>query len=199
MIRSAGGMVGVVGLVVVSGALSVPQASAHPYGWRVGQTIEGNLTIDFMWGMAHNLNDRIPGWPGYADRDLAFEEFPVANPAINLYPLTGGGKIELVAVDFDPAVYLRDAGDLPNGLREQGDSWSIGSSGTNFMAHPWWHVDTTDAGFDPSVRQWTARFYLRDITGLHADSPVYTFKMIPAPGVSALFGVFGVVASRRRR
>jgi hypothetical protein len=186
-------------VLVVCGSF-VSTAHAHPYGWRVGQTIDGDLTVDFLWQQLHLLDDQLVGYAGFADRGLAFEEFPVANPTLNLYPLSSGGKIELVVSEFATGLYLRDQNDVPNARYLPGDSWSIGSSGTGFMTHPWWHLDTTTPGFDAQAGIWTAQFYLRDISGVHGDSEVYTFRVrIPAPGSIATMGVLGLMASRRRR
>lgn len=174
-------------------------AMAHPYGWRVGQTATGELTIDFLWDQSHHLNDSIPGLPGVADHDLAFEEFPVDNPPINLFTLDPGGKINLVIDDMDPALFLRDELNVAVGLRNPGESLSLGSSGSGFRTNPWWHLDTTDPEY---VNQglWAARFHLTDTSGLHADSPTYTFLMrVPAPGTAAVMGAMGLMASRRRR
>ncbi len=184
---------------VASVLMAASAAIAHPYGWRVGQTIDGDLTVDFLWGMSHHLNDSIPGLPGIADRDLGFEEFPVDNPPMNLYTLDPGGKIELVIDGFDDALFLRDDKDPMTGLHDPGGSLAIGSSGTGFLTRPWWHLDTTHPDYTYQGL-WSASFHLRDSNGIHGDSETYTFTMrVPAPGTAAVLGSMGVMACRRRR
>ncbi len=187
------------GLTSAAGLLLAATATAHPYGWRVGQTLDGNLTIDFLWERSHLLDDQIPGFAGLADRGLAFEEFPVDNPPMNLFTLDPGGDIELVVVSFDDAIYLRDDKNLSVGIREPGESWSIGKTGTSFLSSPWWHLDTSDPDYTYQGL-WSASFMLRDTSGIHGDSQTYTFLMrVPGPGGVSVIAAAGLLASRRRR
>jgi hypothetical protein len=190
-------------LAAAGAAIIVSVASAHPYGWRIGATADDQLTVDFLWQMPHTRFATHPDFAGVIDTGLQFEEWPVPNPALGLFPLAAGSKIALEVVSFDTGVRLWDPLDLSSPYDAAGQLYAIGTSGSSFLRDAVWQIDPSAAGFDAGKGTWHATFRFVDRTGTYAASEDYTFLLkpafVPAPaGAAALLGL-GVLAGRRRR
>ncbi|MEM7166808.1 MAG: hypothetical protein AAF581_15195, partial [Planctomycetota bacterium] len=80
----------------------------------------------------------------------------------------------LEVVSLDPALKAHTPG-FASVLTMPGDSWTMGSP--PFDNHPTWHIDSTDAGFDPAQTQWTGTFRIVD-TGTTGYTPSTTFDIV---------------------
>lgn len=189
-------------MAVVLGVVA-GSALAHPYGWRVNQSADGTLQMDFLWERTHKAWTTDPAYEGIIDNSLAFEEVLVDRPSEDIYQLPEGVKIAVVVDSFDAGVLLRDAANPENVYAEPGDSWGVGTGGAGFFTFALWQIDPTLAGFDPDKGIWEASFHIVDLSGQLERSQTHTFLLepsaVPAPGVAGLVGVGGVFAGRRRR
>jgi hypothetical protein len=188
-------------LAVCAGA-----ATAHPHGFLVYQdAASGQLRIDFDWAMAHHVDDVIPGVPGLAAAELSFEEIvsdphePHADPS--RAPIAAGAKIVAVFTSFDAGVSAYDPADLLTPIDTPGQTFGVGTGGTDFDRAIIWSVNPAVPGFDHHAHHAHVSFFLRDVSGTHADSVEYTLALapVPAPGAGVLLGALGLAAARRRR
>ena len=190
-------------IAAAGAAIASSPAWAHPYGWRIGATADDQLTVDFLWGMTHKRFATDPGFNGVIDTGLQFEEWPVANPALGLFPLEPGAKISIEIVSFDAGVRLWDPLDLSSPYAQPGERYSIGTSGTGFLRDAIWQIDPDAPGFDAGRSVWNATFRFIDGSGLYAASQDYTFRLqppfVPGPGGLGALAAAAMIASRRRR
>ncbi|MBP7744697.1 MAG: hypothetical protein KA383_01095 [Phycisphaerae bacterium] len=70
----------------------------------------------------------------------------------------------------------------------------------DFHEHVWWHIDTTDPHYDPTVTAWDVTFRFVDLrTGAaHLASDPVTVTFAPEPSAALLLAA-GVLAVARRR
>lgn len=186
-------------------SLAATTASAHEMGFLVySDAASGQLRIDFDWSMAHGLHHSMPGLPGLADDGLNFEEVvaDVHEPhsAPHRFPITLGAKVQVVFTAFDPGIYAVNPLDTSTLLNTPGGSINLGTGGSDFAKTVIFGADINAPGFDPMMHEQHLSFYLRDTTGVHGDSEVYTLSLhlVPAPGAVSLAGL-GLLASARRR
>lgn len=166
---------------VVVGATS-PRAAAHPLGMYIYRDTNDKLVMIFPWSIYWPIKYRVPPFAGFVDGDYPFEEALGDRPFSGLFRPHLECKIELVVVEFDPGLYVRDPQDIHTPFRHPGQNMTIGTTGTAFLSFPWWHLDDSDPAFNPNQESWAASFYLRDISGVHGDSDVYTFNVYPNEG-----------------
>lgn len=196
-------------VVAAGGALG---ASAHAHGYLIslghehgGMHHENMLDVMFDWEMPHTFSKSLFGLPGWSEDMLSFEEIidDIHDPHWHdgVVPITGGTKIQAVFTRFDAGLSAYDPFDLSTRLDEPGATFTVGTGGTDFNRAIVWNLDPSAPGFDAGAGVWTADFYIRDASGTHMDSMVYTmsFKVIPAPGAMALLGGAGLLVGRRRR
>lgn len=185
------------GVLAVVG-LAWPAAAQHGDDFVVGVSGTGVLTLEADLDEAFYLrpfnSGGVVGWfgaePGFAslDEDEPDEDF---------YTLAFGADVWFVLVAVDPAFKVYDP--FFN-LMSPGDSFALG--GHEFDEHPFWHIDSDDASFDPFQTEWHATFRLIDMgTTGYGVSEDYTaaFTNVPAPGAVALLAPAVAAALRRRR
>lgn len=191
--------------------LNATTASAHPHGYLVslgdshgGGHHENMLQINFDWMMAHTMHMPMFGLPGLSEDMLSFEEI-IADPNDPHYhdgiiPIAEGTKIQAVFTRFDAGVSVYDPFDLSLQLNTPGVTFLIGTGGSDFNRKIIWNLDPSAPGFNAAAGVWTAEFYIRDTSGLHDDSQVYTMslKMVPTPGALSLLAGAGLLARQRR-
>lgn len=119
-------------------------------------------------------------------------------PYGGLVPLPEGVEVVLEVISFDPALQGWTPG-FSSTFSDPGDLWSLGS--TPVHAHPFWHIDSTDAGFNPMQVEWHATFRFVDANpGGYAASDPVTVVFTPEPAALTLMAVGAAcVAWRRRR
>lgn len=192
-------------------ALMSGVASAHPHGYLVslghdhgGGHHENMLNVTFDWGMAHTMHHAMFGLPGLSEDMLSFEEIiaDIHDPHYHdgVVPIMAGTKIQAVFTRFDAGVSVYDPFDLGTQMNTPDSVFAIGTGGTDFNRSIIWNLDPSAPGFDAGAGVWTADFYLRDTSGMHEDSQIYTMslKMVPAPGALTLLAGAGLLARRRR-
>jgi len=185
------------GVLAVVG-LAWPAAAQHDDDFVVGVSGTGVLTpeadLDEAFSLPPFNSGVVVGWfgsePGFAslDEDEPDEDF---------FMLGVGADVWFVLVAVDPALKVYDP--FFN-LMSPGDSFALG--GHEFDEHPFWHIDSDDAAFDPSQTEWHATFRLIDTgtTGYGAsDDYRVAFTNVPAPGAVALLAPAVAAALRRRR
>lgn len=181
-------------------ALATP-AIAHDHGYLIHANLEtGDLEIEFEWEDSHHLDMQSPDLPGWWTDELSFEEV-LADPNDPHYNpdwagLTPGAKIQLVLDSFDIGLFAHDHDDHAIQYGE-GESVSLGTGFTDFTKPIIWRLDPATPGFDPTQPYWSVRFHIRDAAGLHADSPMYEFRVTPSPAGAVVLA--GGLAFRRRR
>lgn len=191
-------------IIAAAGFALAPAALAHETGFLVSRTETGALQVDFDFARPHHLHMGMTGLPGLATDELGFEEviddINEPHPAPHRLPLAQGAKIQLIFTAFDPGAYAADP-ISPVVLNSPGDSIDLGLGGSDFERPIILGVDPDAPGADPTMMIHTMSLFIRDLSGTHADSPVYTVRleaMIPAPaGLPALAA--GLLLVRRRR
>lgn len=118
-------------------------------------------------------------------------------PFDGLVPLPDGVEIVLEVISFDPALKGWTPG-FSSTFSNPGDTWSLGL--TPVHSHPFWHIDSTDAGFNPMQTEWHATFRFVDANpnGYAASDPV-TVVFTPEPATLALMAVGAACLVWRRR
>lgn len=186
------------GVLAVAGLACGASADPHDDDFVVGVGGLGVLMIEADLDEAFYLppfnSGGIVGWFG---DDPGFVSLDEDEPDEDFYMLGVGADVWFVLVAVDPAFKVYDP--FFN-LMSPGDSFALG--GHEFDVHPFWHIDSDDAAFDPTQSEWHATFRLIDkgTTG-YGVSGDYTaaFTNVPAPGAGALLVLGGVCAARRRR
>ncbi len=140
---------------------------------------------------------------GFGDDDPGFLSIDKDEPDEDIFMLGAGANIALEVIAFDDALKLWRPG-FAGFLTNPGDLWNIGAA--PFDAHPYWHIDSTDAGFvaPPGQTRWSATFRLLDSgsTGYAPSDPI-TVTFTPEPGSLGLLamGAFAILrrtGSKRR-
>ena len=168
-------------LGIALGSLAT-EASAHPLGMYIYRDANDKLSMIFPWNNYWPIKYRVPPFAGYLDADYPYEEALFDRPSANLFRTHVGAKIEIVISEMAPGFWLRNHTDINLAYHEPGEHFVIGTTGSGFLTFPWWHLDESDPAFIPGQESYAASFYLRDITGLHTDSDVYTFTVYPNEG-----------------
>lgn len=208
-----------IGLAGLASTLAPTSALAHPHGYLVtlggggggghgGGGHENMLHITFDWMMAHGMKQSMFGLPGYSDDMLSFEEI-IDDPNDphwfeGMNPLAQGSKIQVVFTRFDVGVSAYDPFNMDEAMDTPGESMTIGNGGDNFNRKIIWNLNPNAPGFDAGAGRWTADFYLRDSSGTHMESEVYTMalRIVPTPGTLGALAMAGMLAGRvggRRR
>ncbi len=169
---------------------------------------------DFNIGVDPDASKLSILWNGEA-RELPFIEdgflsgFGIDDPGFitldesfgGLLPPDSGANIVLEVVSFDTALKAWKPG-FGESFQSPGDLWDIGPVPAH--QHPFWHIDSTDAGFDPGQTEWNATFRILDTgsTGYEPSDPVTVTFTTPEPSTAALLLLavaWGAQRSRRRR
>lgn len=180
-------------------------AAAHGSAYLTFVNAASNaIQVEYDWKDALMLDEQNPEFPGWSSDHLSFEEIindrndPHWDESMAF--LASGSKVQIVFTGFDAGVYAYDGLDHATAFSSPGDSFSLGNGTTNFERQIIWRVDPDAPGFDAGAGVWNASFYLRDASGQHGDSEVYTMPLTiaPAPGSLALLGAAGLMGRRRR-
>ena len=163
-------------------ACAASQASAHPLGMYIFRDANDKLVMVFPWNSYWPLKYRVPPFEGFMDHDYPYEEALGDRPSQNLFRTHPDAKLKVILVDIDPGFWVRDPADINIAMNLPGDSFVIGVTGTGFLTFPWWHLDESDPNYVPNQEWYEASFYLHDVTGIHSDSDIYTFKVYPDEG-----------------
>lgn len=190
--------------VLVCAILSVFPAAvfadpAHEGDIIVGVSATGQLVIEFD-------DDEQVALPavsgllfGFLGDEPGFLSIDKDEPDEDIFTLGAGANIVLEVIAFDDALKAWRPG-FAGFLANPGDLWNIGAA--PFDAHPFWHIDSTDAGFvaPPGQTKWSATFRLLDTgsTGYAPSDPI-TVTFTPEPGSLGLFAVGAIALLRRSR
>ncbi|MCW5775641.1 MAG: hypothetical protein KIS87_04240 [Phycisphaeraceae bacterium] len=179
-------------------ALAFGAAAQHDDDFVVGVNGLGTLMVEADLDEAFYLppfdSGGVVGWFG---GDPGFASLEEDEPDEDFYMLAGGADVWFVLVAVDPAFKVYDPF---FSLMSPGDSFALG--GHEFDVHPFWHIDSDDAAFDPFQTEWHATFRLIDMgTTGYGASEAYrvAFTNVPAPGAVALLAPAVAAALRRRR
>jgi hypothetical protein len=163
---------------------------------NVGVDGEGRLTLIFDGATVElpEINGPLYGF-GLDEPGIISLE----NPVLGLDPPAPGANLVLQVDAFDPAL---KAG-RPGSVRLSRIPATRGTCGpVPVHEHPFWQVDSTDAGYvpPPGQTEWNARFRIIDTgsTGYLPSDPV-TVTFTPEPGSLALLAIGGGLAMCRRR
>lgn len=161
-------------------AFALPAYAQHDHedDAELGQW-EGQLVAVFDSDEVFSLAETsglLTGWAGDAPGFLTVEE---DEPDEGLLMLDPTAVLALEVVNMDPGFKAHTPG-FANVLAIAGDTWTIGSA--PFDDHPTWHIDSTDAGFDPAQTEWTGVFRIIDLgpTG-YAASETFTMTFTNLP------------------
>lgn len=117
-------------------------------------------------GLLHGWSDDAPGFDH------------VVTPADGLAPMQSGANIWLEVVELDPAFRVID--DAFQILDAPGDDTQLGDH--TLHQHDTWHINSSDAAYDPDRCVWHATFVLRDdgSTGYATSDPLtFNFTNVP--------------------
>jgi hypothetical protein len=186
----------VLGLLAATGAAHAQTRDGDDY--LVAIDAAGTLVIEGDFDEPRELppfnQGGINGWFG---DDPGFTNLPEDEPDEGFFTLGAGADIYFRLVSVDPALKVYDPFFE---LMAPGDTFAFG--GSEFDEHPFWHIDSDDAAFDPDQTIWNVSWQVIDLgTTGYADSAVYTTELtnIPAPGVLALAGGLSLAGLVRRR
>lgn len=170
----------------------------HEGDFVVGVDATGQLMVEGDFDEAAFLppfsDGGINGWLG---DDPGFTNLDEDEPDEGFFMLAAGADVYFEFVSADPAFKVYDPFFA---LMSPGESFALG--GHEFDEHPFWHIDSDDAAFDPNQTVWNVQWRLLDLgTTGYGESQVYTsqFTNVPTPGAAVLAGVAGLAALRRRR
>ncbi len=185
-------------VLTIAGLAFATAADPHDGDFIVGVNGLGKLMIEADLDEAFYLPPfNAGGIVGWFGDDPGFVSLDEDEPGEDFYTLKTGADVWFVLVAVDPAFRVYDP--FFN-LMSPGDSFWLG--GHEFDVHPFWHIDSDDASFDPTQTEWHATFRLMDLgsTGYGtSDDYRVAFTNIPSSGAGALLALAGVGALRRRR
>ena len=145
----------------------------HAGDLELGQ-FNGQIMVGFEPDGAFSLGETtglLTGWTGDEPGFVTVEE---DEPDENLFVLAPGAALALEVISMDPAFKAHTPG-FADVLTSPGDLWNMPA--IPFDDHPIWHIDSTDAGFDPMQTEWTAVFRIID-TGTTNYAPSEPFTMV---------------------
>lgn len=123
----------------------------------------------------------------------------IENAVAGLVPPAPGANIVLEVISFDAALKGWTPG-FSTIFGNPGDLWDLG--GVPAHEHPFWHIDSTEAGYvaPPGQTEWHATFRILDTgaTGYLPSDPV-TVTFTPEPTSLALLAFGGGLAMRSVR
>lgn len=190
----------VVCIFMTTGLAASAAVAQHDHGgdYIVAVDASGALAIEGDFDEPRELpafsQGGINGWFG---DDPGFTNLDEDEPDEGLFMLGNGADIYFELVSLDPAVKVYTPLFDP---MNPGDAFALG--GSSFDEHPFWHIDSDDAAFDPNQTVWNVSWQVVDLgsTG-YADSTVFTTQLtnIPAPGALTLAGGLSVLGMARRR
>lgn len=161
-------------------AANVPNAHGQHAGdlW-VGVSSNGQLVLGPQgYAPQESYTTLPPGgvfFPGWADSNPGWDHVSSANPAADVYPLGAGVNVHLEIVEFDPAFRIVILGNPPLFLDQPGQTTELG--GSTLHEHIPYHINSSDAAYDPDQCVWHATLVLFDsgATG-YSDSAPFTFS-----------------------
>lgn len=191
----------VTGLVLLGWAL-VSTTAAHTGDFEVGvnpTTNQIRVEFDpdvFPWVLPPSEDPLLPGFalddPGFVSLDEDEAEpgvFEPLNPAAVI-------RLRVLGVSSPEFKVWDPLGPGEDGFQIIGNRlWQLGSP--HFDTHCWWHIDTSEAGYDAGHAPWSVTFQLLDAAGVHLPSEPVTATFVPEPAVSA--ALLALLPARPRR
>ncbi len=157
---------------------------------QVGRTDAGQLIMHTHAIMPFPLEESVfPGIDGYAGADVALASLSEDHPAINVFMLATTVDIRAVFLGADPGMQVF------NGISPMtvGSEMVLGAPVIHFL--PVFNITAGTPG-----QEFAVRMKFRDASGTYSDSPEFTMRFSPVPGVGVAGVVLaGLVATARRR
>ncbi|HPF41343.1 MAG TPA: PEP-CTERM sorting domain-containing protein [Phycisphaerae bacterium] len=168
----------------------------------VGVSGAGQLAVEFDFAELIELPEISGGFlQGWGVDDPGFFNLEADEPAEDFFVLGAGADIRFEVVSFDPAMKGWTQG-FANTFENTGEFFPLGAP--DFDEHPFWQIDSADAGYNPLQTQWQATGRLIDVgaTG-YAPSASFTLTFVPVPEPSTLailgLSCAAIVTRRGRR
>ena len=111
-----------------------------------------------------------PTYPGYATASLGLATIFSDDPGHGLFMVDPAANIQLIVVGVDPGLGLYN--ENGSAILPVGGTWHCGSH--PFHQHPLWQIN-------PGVpaQPYTIQLKLRDLSGIHTDSNVFSLSFAP--------------------
>lgn len=164
---------------------------------NIGVSGAGQLVVEFgdeqisLPAVSGLLNGFLGDEPGFFTID---ED----EPDEDIFVIGAGANIVLEVISFDDALKAWTPG-FAAILSQPGDTWSLGAA--PFDTHPFWHIDSDDAGYiaPPLQTKWSATFRLLDTgsTGYSPSEPIMV-TFTPEPGSLGLLAIGAALLVHRR-
>jgi len=148
----------------------------HEGDFAVAHTAAGQLTIDFDFSERIELPPVDALLQGWAHDDPGFVTLDMDEPDEDVFGLDSGANVVLETVSIDPVLKIWN----PDLLDAPGEQLILGSP--EFHTHVIFHIDSTDAAFDPQTAEYQLSFRLLDngTTG-YATSQTFVASFVPVP------------------
>lgn len=166
----------------------------------VGITGAGQLAVEFDFNELIELPEITAGpLNGWGLDDPGFFNLPDDEPDEGFFILGAGADVRFEVISFDAALRGWTQG-FAGTFDDPGEFFSLGSP--DFDEHPFWQINSDDAGFNPLQTQWQATGRLVDV-GLTGYAPseafTLTFVPVPEPSTLAILTLTGAALMLRRR
>lgn len=157
---------------------------------QVGRTTAGQLVMHTHAVMPFALEESVfPGIDGYAGAEVALASLDADHPAIDVFMLASSVDIRAVFLGSDPGILVY------NGIAPMtvGSELVLGAPVIHFL--PVFNITSGTPG-----QEFAVRMMFRDASGTYSDSPEFTMRFTPVPGVGvASVMLAGLAATTRRR
>lgn len=155
----------------------------------IGRTSSGQLAVEVPVPGPHELPPVGGLLQGWAHDDPGLLSLDANEPGEDRFVLESGAIISLELVSIAPALKVWSPGFL-SVLTTPGQSFVLG--GSEFDAHPTFHIDSTDPALDPNEDLYFATFRVVD-TGSTGYGPSGSFSLsftpVPEPSTILLAGL----------
>lgn len=165
----------------------------------VGITSAGQLAVEFNFAELIELPEITAGpLSGWGLDDPGFFNLDADEPDEDFFVLGAGADIRFEVIAFDAALKGWTQG-FASIFDDAGEFFPLGSP--DFDEHPFWQIDSSDAGFDALQTQWNATGRLIDVgtTGYAPSAPfTLSFVPVPEPASALLLSLTGATLLLRR-